>query len=82
MEHVQLEMPTLRASTLSSLILIVKITNTPLSQCAMQSRKCEYPTISRCGLHKHHKTDGGHHDQVGPEATGSSTSSSVHVHFT
>jgi len=31
------------------------------SQCARRSRKCEYPTMSRRGLHKRRDNGGGHH---------------------
>ncbi|KAF8477677.1 hypothetical protein DFH94DRAFT_846064 [Russula ochroleuca] len=31
------------------------------NQCAQRSRKCEYPTMSQRGLHKHRDNGGGHH---------------------
>ncbi|KAH9956349.1 hypothetical protein BC827DRAFT_1270998 [Russula dissimulans] len=35
--------------------------DTTCNQCARRSRKCEYPTMSRRGLHKRRDNGGGHH---------------------
>ncbi|KAI9447137.1 hypothetical protein BJY52DRAFT_1127628, partial [Lactarius psammicola] len=33
------------------------------NQCARRSRKCEYPTMSRRGLHKRRDNGGSHHKE-------------------